>query len=127
MPKYNRILLIDDDEDDREIFLTALERIETNVECQAFGNAREVLDKLQEKQLITDLIFLDLNMPLMTGQQFLIEIKKIPRLKEIPIIIFSTTSHRETIKLMKDLGAMEFITKPEDFTDLVKTLKSTLN
>ena len=66
-------------------------------------------------------------MPLMNGQQFLMQIKKHPDLSDIPIIIFSTSSHKETIKLMKDLGAMDFITKPEDFTDLVKILQNTLN
>ncbi|HEX8516671.1 MAG TPA: response regulator [Bacteroidia bacterium] len=127
MAKYQRILLIDDDEDDREIFLTALDRLVSPVICEAFGSARLALDHLSEKKVQTDLIFLDLNMPLMNGQQFLMEIKKHPELKNIPVIIFSTTSHLPTIELMKELGAMDFITKPEGFTELVNTLKATLN
>jgi CheY-like chemotaxis protein len=127
MTKYRQIILIDDDEDDREIFLTALSRIERPVTCHAFDSARTVLDQLIEKKVHTDLIFLDLNMPVMNGQQFLIEIKKHEELKKIPIIIFSTTSHLPTIQLMKELGAMDFITKPEEFTVLVKTLKETLS
>ncbi len=127
MNKFKQLLLIDDDEDDREIFLTALERIDSQVQCQEYNNARLALDHLLTKSLKADLIFLDLNMPLMNGQQFLVEIKKHEELKEIPIIIFSTTSHQVTIKLMKDLGAMDFITKPEEFTDLVKILQVVLN
>jgi CheY-like chemotaxis protein len=125
MSQYNQILLIDDD--DREIFLTALKRIERPIPCQALNDARLALDQLIQKKLHTDLIFLDLNMPVMNGQQFLIEIKRHPELKHIPIIILSTTSHQPTINLVMDLGAIDFITKPEEFTDLVKILSATIN
>ncbi len=127
MAGYKNIILIDDDEDDREIFLTALGRIESSVTCKTFDSAKMVLDQLIENKITSDLIFLDLNMPIMNGQQFLIEIKKHQVLKNIPIIIFSTTSHIPTVELMKELGAIDFITKPEEFIDLVTILKAILN
>lgn len=73
-----------------------------------------------------DVIFSDLNMPRMNGQQFLLEIKKLPELKDIPVIIFSTSSHAHTIQLVKDFGAHEFITKPGLFNELVSTLRRLL-
>ncbi len=73
------------------------------------------------------MIFLDLNMPVMSGQQFLIEIKKNSQLQNIPIIIFSTSSHIETIRLMKELGAHDFITKPNKYDKLIDVLKNTLS
>jgi CheY-like chemotaxis protein len=120
---YNHVLLIDDDEDDQEIFLTAMQQVSTSVTCHTSDNASEALNKLNIRQLNPDVIFLDLNMPVMNGQQFLIAIKKISHLKDIPVIIFSTSSHKATIELMKELEAHDFITKPERFDQLITILK----
>ena len=117
------ILLIDDDEDDQEIFLSALNQISASVKCNAFSEAHEALKQLVSKEITPQVIFLDLNMPVMSGQQFLMEIKKIEDLKNIPIIIFSTSSHSGTIKLTKEMGAHDFITKPNNFDELVNILK----
>jgi CheY-like chemotaxis protein len=124
--RYKNILLVDDDEDDQEIFLTALEKVNHSIHCTALDNASIALNMLLEKQLNPDLIFLDLNMPVMNGQQFLTEIKKELLLKDIPVIILSTSSHKATIQLTKELGAMDFISKPDNFNALVNTLKATL-
>ena len=121
---YQKILLIDDDEDDQEIFLTALAMASAEVQCTAINNAREALHQLLQKQIAPDLIFLDLNMPIMNGQQFLVEIKKHDALKDIPVIVFSTSSHVNTIKISRDLGAFDFITKPDKFDDLVMILET---
>lgn len=95
---YQNILYIDD-EDDTEIFIAAA------------------------KEISPEVIFLDLNMPIMNGQQFLEEIKKNEELKNIPIIIFSTTANFRAIQLTKELGAHSFITKPGRYDELVKILK----
>lgn len=120
--KYKNILLIDDDTDDQEIFLEAVQELSNTVKCVAYTNAGKALQQLSAKEITPDVIFLDLNMPIMTGQQFLLEIKKIDELKNIPIIIFSTTSHPDTIKLTKEMGALDFITKPSIFKDLLMIL-----
>lgn len=124
---YKHILLIDDDEDDQEIFLTALGNIDNSIACTTLGNGREALDMLTAKQIAPDLIFLDLNMPVMNGQQFLAEIKKETALKNIPVIILSTSSHKSSIQLTKELGAMQFLSKPDKFEDLLIVLRSVLN
>jgi CheY-like chemotaxis protein len=124
---YRNILLIDDDEDDQEIFRTALEKVDRSVDCTSLNNAREALNKLRANQLNPDLIFLDLNMPEMNGQQFLMEIKNDEVLSYIPIVILSTSSHRSTIDLTKELGAKEFYSKPDRFEDLIGIIKSVLS
>lgn len=124
---YNKILVIDDDIDDQEIFLTALESTLSTVKCVAVGSAVEALKKLGNGELTTDIIFLDLNMPVMTGQQFLAEIKKDERLCNIPIVVLSTSSHQPTIEQAMNLGAANFITKPDKFNELVRILKEILN
>ncbi len=123
---YQNILLIDDDQDDHEIFSAALEKISANLTCNLRQDATEALEQLKNDLLTPDLIFLDLNMPVMNGQEFLNAVKKSEKLKGIPVIIFSTTSNRETIRLAKELGALDFITKPNKFDSLVMLLKSVL-
>jgi CheY-like chemotaxis protein len=122
--EYKQILIIDDDEDDQDIFITAMQKVSPAVSCLAYSNAKEALHQLTEKAISPDVIFLDLNMPVMTGQQFLLEARKVRALAAIPIIVFSTTSHKPTIQLTRDLGANGFITKPDKFDELITVLKS---
>ena len=124
---YKHILLVDDDTEDQEIFTTALEMVAENVQCTAFSNAKEALNQLVAGTLNPDVIFLDLNMPVMSGQEFLVRIKKQERVCDIPVIIFSTSSNQNTIKLMRELGAVDFVTKPSRFDKLVDLLKPIIN
>jgi len=116
-------MLIDDDDDDQEIFVTALKSVSHEAACSCYFNAEEALKLLISGDEKPEVIFLDLNMPVMNGRQFLTEIKKIDKLKEIPVIIFSTSSHAPTIQATKDLGASDFITKPASFEALKEILK----
>ena len=120
--KYQNILIIDDDEDDREIFLEAVKEVSSTVECMAFDSGIEALKQLRLHNISPDVIFLDLNMPVISGQQFLMELKNDPGLQSIPVIIFSTSSRPSTIQEMKELGATDFIIKPSGFRDLVHIL-----
>ncbi len=119
---YNSILLIDDDVDDQEIFVAAVKKINAGLKCNVQSKAITALEKLESKEVKPELIFLDLNMPVMNGQQFLLEIKKRNDLKHIPVIIFTTSNHAATIALTKELGAFDFITKPEKFDTLISIL-----
>jgi len=123
--RFGNILLIDDDADDQEIFISALNDISEALDYTALADASIALKKkLESKELTPDVIFLDLNMPIMTGEQFLIAVKNKEGLKNIPVYIFSTTSHSKTIQHTLELGAQDFITKPNKFDDLVNILKS---
>ena len=118
-----RILHIDDDEDDQEIFLTALLEVTRNVIYSALGSAAAALKQLNANELKPDVIFLDLNMPEMNGQQFLVERNKYESLKRIPVIVLSTSAHKPTIQRVKELGAKDFITKPDSFEELINKLR----
>ena len=119
---YTNVLLIDDDPDDQEIFLSAVEIVSCTILCTTISSGVVALQKLEKKDLQPDCIFLDLNMPVMSGQEFLVEIKKRAELKHIPVIIFSTTSHSYTVEATKQLGAHDFITKPDKHDELVNLL-----
>jgi CheY-like chemotaxis protein len=123
---YQNILLIDDDIDDHEIFSAAVESVPGKFAYSACSSATKALEQLIDDLLKPDLIFLDLNMPVMNGQEFLTAVKSNEKLKDIPVIIFSTSSNRETIRVTKELGAKDFITKPDKFDSLVLLLQSVL-
>lgn len=125
--RFKNLLLIDDDEDDQELFIEAAKEVSQDINITVLPDAATALEKLSNKSVAADVIFSDLNMPRMNGQQFLLEIKRRPALKDIPVIIFSTSSHSHTIQLVKDFGAHDFITKPGLFNELVTTLKKILN
>jgi CheY-like chemotaxis protein len=110
MPKH--ILLVDDDEDDQQIFLGVIQSIDPSIRCEVAWNGLEAL-KLLDSQDTPDLIFLDLNMPLMNGFQFLEEFNDTPHHQRIPVIILTTCSDKASHQRAIAMGASHYITKPD--------------
>jgi DNA-binding response OmpR family regulator len=119
--------LIDDDDDDQEIFSLALNTIDENISFVTANDGIEALRKLQTEGAFTPhFIFLDLNMVRMSGRECLREIKKIPHLKNIPVIIYSTSSEQKDITETLLLGATDYIVKPPSISILTKRLEQVL-
>jgi CheY-like chemotaxis protein len=115
--------LIDDDEDDREIFSIALQDADLTITLHTAINGKDALDKLNaQSDFNPDIIFLDLNMPLMGGKQFLQEIKNNPSLSRIPVIIYTTSSNPRDIEETRKLGAGHYLVKPSNIDLLSKIL-----
>jgi CheY-like chemotaxis protein len=119
-------MLVDDDEDDREIFLSVIQEILPDANYTIAANGEDALQKLNGNTAVPHLIFLDLNMPLMNGRQFLREVKKDEKLSLIPIVILSTSSDQATIKEAMDLGARDFVTKPDKYSVWEEALERVL-
>jgi CheY-like chemotaxis protein len=117
MSPPQRILLIDDDDDDREIFLEVVSEIDPTVVAVTALNGAEGLTKLLSFEILPKVIFLDLNMPIMKGTEFLRKIKSMEPLRNIPVVILSTISDELAINEVRSLGATDFITKPDKFRD----------
>ena len=123
MTASKKCLLIDDDQDDQEIFMIALNDSGRRVNCDAADSALSGLLKLDSNPSgVPDYIFLDLNMPGMNGKQCLVEIKNRPFLKDVPVIIFSTSSRPQDIRETQQMGASAFITKPSSISSLTNIL-----
>jgi len=123
---HTTCLIIDDDQDDREIFLAVLETIAPACQGITAVNGQDALDKLISKAVDPDIIFLDLNMPLMDGCQFLSAFKQVDFQKAIPIIVLTTSSDKTTRARTLELGATQFVTKPDTFLDWERVLKEQL-
>jgi CheY-like chemotaxis protein len=121
-----KILLIDDDEDDQFIFQDALREISFPYDCLLASNGLEAVSKLTSDEDLPAMIFLDLNMPLMNGAEFLSHIRDHPSFREIPIVIFSTSNNPVDKEMLPKLGARLFITKTSDFKELKEKLKTIL-
>jgi CheY-like chemotaxis protein len=111
---YPGILLIDDDDDDQFIFLAALEGVAPASHCHISNNALEAFQYLNSRDKVPDMLFLDLNMPMMNGFEFLLILKSDARFALIPVVIFSTSDNPEDQSRAKELGALQFITKTAD-------------
>jgi len=117
------IYLIDDDMDDIELFRDALEEVAPSISFQYANDGREAVRSLSEKQdALPDLIFLDISMPTLSGLQCLASFKKDEQLKDLPVIIYTTSSQEREIRTAQELGASGFITKPNDFKVLKRIL-----
>lgn len=120
------ILLIDDDEDDHDIFREAISIVKPNCEMTFAKDGEQGLTQLNSG-LRPDFIFLDVNMPKMDGKEFLMNVKGNPDLKKIPVIIYSTSKHKSALGEYIALGATNYITKPSEFNLLLSYLKSILH
>ena len=124
--RYKHILLIDDDIDDREIFMLAFQGVRSTIGCTILEDSQHALEQLRLGRITPDLIFLDLNMPKMNGHEFLKEMKANEELKKIPVIILSTSAHPHTIEETRRLGAHQFIKKPNQSDELTAILRLVL-
>ena len=122
----NSILLIDDDEDDHLYFKDAINSINPCLTIDTATNGKDAFDRLKESKTLPDIIFLDLNMPVMNGYEFLVYIKKEKKLCDIPLGIYSTSNSSRDSMLTKEFGAIFFLTKPKDFGVLCNKLKQIL-
>jgi CheY-like chemotaxis protein len=117
------VLIVDDDEDDRDLFCTAVHELEPKINCILARNGEEALQGLRlEKFLKPDLIFLDLNMPRFNGIQFLREVKKDNLLPIIPIVIYTASQQQQDLEEAKELGAAHFLAKPSSFKELCRII-----
>ncbi len=137
MPAESRritILIADDDPDDRFLAKEALEESRLANDILFVEDGEELMEFLHRKGRYADgngknttrpgLILLDLNMPKKDGREALSEIKADPVLRQIPIVVLTTSKSDEDIVRSYDLGVNSFITKPVSFEGLVEVMRT---
>jgi CheY-like chemotaxis protein len=122
------VLIVDDDEDDRNLLCEALNEVNPFITCIMAQNGAEAFRTLKsDNSPKPDLIFLDINMPRINGIQCLKELKKDTALSSIPVVMYTTSKSDLDKELTAKLGATHFITKPSCFETLCTELKSILS
>lgn len=120
---FIHIILADDDEDDRMFFTDAFDEIKIKTKVQTCNDGVELMNYLnKDDNILPNILFLDLNMPMKNGMECLLEIKADKRFDDIVIAIYSTSSSEEHIEETFVNGANIYIKKPNDFNELKKVL-----
>jgi CheY-like chemotaxis protein len=124
------ILMADDDLEDIMIVRNALEDCRCNVDFRYVVNGYETMDYLMRRGQFSNseisprpsLILLDINMPNKDGMQTLREIKCIPEIRSIPVVVLTTSRDMDLLTRIYKLGGSSFISKPSLYDDMVKAM-----
>ncbi len=124
------ILMADDDSDDRQLTQEAFAECRLSNDLRFVEDGAELMDYLHRRDKYADpalsprpsLILLDLNMPKKDGREVLNEIKSDPRLRQIRIVVMTTSKADEDILRAYNLGAESYVTKPVTFAALVEVV-----
>ncbi len=121
------ILLADDDTDDCIFFKKALTELLIPTNLIAVHDGEQLMHLLiNETTELPDILFLDLNMPRKNGVECLSEIKASEKLKQLPVIMFSTSFEQEVVNRLYQNGAQYFIRKPSEFSQFKKIIQQSL-
>jgi CheY-like chemotaxis protein len=122
------VFIVDDDDDDFYIIREAFARLENQHRLEPIKNGKQLLERLsdidQNEGKFPDLILLDINMPKMDGIRALELIKKDRYFRQIPVIIYSTSSNPEQTDRCMDLGAKAVVTKGWNFEKVIEFTRS---
>lgn len=122
-----KILMTDDDSDDRLLALLAFKKLNAAHSIDFVTNGEELIDYLNVRvnsgSELPDLILLDLNMPKMDGREALKLIMADPKLKQLEILILSTSTSEKDKQYVLSLGARGYIIKPTNQTELIEIFR----
>jgi DNA-binding response OmpR family regulator len=118
--KATYLFLIEDDKDDVMLFRDAAYYADPKVRIDHAPSCPVAIEMLEDNLVLPDMIVLDYNLPGINGKECLKKLRSLAHLKDVPVIFFSTTDNPFTKDEMKKSGAVDFVTKPPRFADLVK-------
>lgn len=128
--KKLKILVADDDPDDRLLIKEAIEEAGSVNWIEFVNDGVELMEYLHRRGAyadrnddLPDIILLDLNMPRKDGREVLAEIRADPNLRHTPVAILTTSKAEDDVRNTYDTGASAYIVKPATFTQLVETMK----
>lgn len=117
MPVSLNILLIEDDPEDVELFTQSLQDHKIDHAIALVTDGAKAVEYLKKSESLPDLIVMDLNLPLLHGRDVLTHIKKSP-LRNIPLVVLSTSSSDLDRSYVLNNGANKFITKPSSVSEI---------
>jgi CheY-like chemotaxis protein len=131
MAKIKRILLAEDNENDVELTLTALQECRLSNEVEVVRDGAEALDYIYQRGTYSGrvdglpcVILLDLKMPRVDGLEVLRQIKSDPALRHIPVVMLTSSREEKDLVLSYDLGVNAFVVKPVDFDQFLQAIRA---
>ncbi|MTD67716.1 response regulator [Flavobacterium sp. LC2016-13] len=123
------IYLADDDSDDRDFFADALLEADPDAVLRQFQDGMYLMDALftLSHTNLPEFIFLDINMPCKSGLECLAEIRNHENLKDVHVIMLSTSNDPENINKAFEMGATFYAVKPSSYEELKSLLDDLLN
>ena len=122
-----KILLAEDDEDDFLLFQEVLKEYKEPVDLNWVKDGEMLMNVLTEDVVeLPHMLFLDINMPKKNGFECLAEIRQHEDLKNLPVIIFSTSKDPALINRMHTAGANLYLSKPNDFRRLKENIEKAI-
>ena len=118
MPAAIKILLIEDDGDDVELLQEALTTNNVVYEMQVLRDGSEAIEFVKNCISYPHIIVMDYNLPKVHGKEVLKEIKASSQLKEIPLVVLTTSSSKTDMEYAYDMGADKFLIKPITFEEM---------
>jgi len=130
MVELKRILLVEDNENDVELTLSALESINLANKVDIVEDGAEALDYLHCLGRFSDrqpgspvVVILDLKLPKISGLEVLKEIKADPVLKQIPVVILTSSKEEKDLMTGYELGVNAYVVKPVEYTAFINAIK----
>jgi CheY-like chemotaxis protein len=120
------VLVIDDDQDDHEIFSGAMHLAYPKALCEFAFNRLEALAKLSERANKPDFIFMDLNMPEMEPEEFIQKLRMIPDMENIAVYTLSGFPPYDQMKYLMKIGVKKVLQKQNTISQLSNLLRSTI-
>ncbi len=120
LPSTKTILLAEDDEDDYILFCEVIKDYADQLNLKWIKNGEELMTVLKHEK--ADIIFLDINMPIKNGFECLTEIRNDDQLKDMPVVIFSTSNDNKLVNWMYNAGANLYLCKPTEYKKLKRSI-----
>ncbi|QTH63561.1 response regulator [Psychrosphaera ytuae] len=123
----NHIVLVEDDPDDVYFFRQVIKKSDIELRLTNLSDGIELLEFLNRKQDEQFLIFLDLNMPRMSGLEVLAHLKEKELINKHIVIAYTTSDYNKDIEDAYDLGVKSYIVKPSNQAELSSLIQSALD
>lgn len=122
------IVLVDDDEDDRNFFTRAVSNTSPAIRFVALGDGEKFMEFLEKDPLPRpDLVILDINMPGLSGLDCLKQIRQSAGWSDLPVVIYSTSTHETDVNESNRLGANLYVVKPKEISALNRLVNYLVN
>lgn len=121
------VFYCDDDDEDLVLFTDVVREINPQFDCITCLQSEEALNMLSTGDLKPDIIFLDINMPKMSGIELLAWLRRQHSFENTPIIMYSTSINDREVKYCQELGAVRVLPKLFNPKDSVTQIRDTIN